>query len=152
MSEIDYSQEEQYWKSWAREYFKRQKPGINRLAAELHLNLITTLLDMPEVQEDLIEILGSRDSEEEKQMEFGRNGDRFKLIRNNRGIKGDFRLIRLDPFDQPEEEGDIQIREGSNSLSYWHKRFGIGPEGRRIFRGPNEPAAKKIQEMIDKLK
>ena len=152
MSEIDYSQEEQYWKSWAREYFERQKPGINRLAAQLHLNLVNTLLDMSEIQEDLMEVLGNRDLEEERQMEFESNGEHFKLIRNNRGIRGDFRLIRLDPFNQPEEEGDIQIREGDNSLSYWHKRFGIGPEGRRIFRGPNEPAAKKIQEMIDKLK
>ena len=68
MDETERSGQLEYWRNFAREYFESQKPGINKLAAQLHLNLINTLLDMPEIQEDLMEILGNRDLKEERQI------------------------------------------------------------------------------------
>lgn len=147
--EFEQSREIDFWRNWVREYIERQKPGIDRHTAQLHSSLINTLLDIPEIRADLMRVLG-RNIDEQKDLEFDRNENHWKFIRNNNGVVGDFRLIRLNNLIE-EEQSLILIRDGGNRFAYWNKSYPNSPKGVRIFRGPDDPSARKIQEMIDKL-
>jgi hypothetical protein len=103
---------------------------------------------LPKVRPDLKSKLEefSQNPESQHEVEFEVGGNNWKFIANKENRVGDFRLVRNN-----EEEAMIVIRqERPNTFAYWNKSFAVS-SGRKIFRGPNEPAAQKIRVMITKL-
>ena len=130
-----------------RRMLQRERPGVDKTAATLYMNLINALKKVPGLTEQLDEFAGSNT---ENQVGFGAGGEHWTFISNKAGHVGDFRIIR--GRGEPEEEGLILIgQETDNRFSFWQKSFGLTPGGIKVFRGPNDPAARRIQGMIEKI-
>lgn len=126
-----------------KQMLEKQKPGVDKTAASLYRNLTEAMKAIPSLQGRLDEL--SQDPKSEHVLEFKVGEQTWKFIANKDGRVGDFRLARGE-----EEEAMIIIREeADNTFAYWNKKF--VPKERKIFRGPNEPAARKIQGMINQL-
>lgn len=137
--------EREYVLKVIKEMLERQKPGIDKVAASLYWDLREVMKALPDLRDKLQEM--SQEPERQHQIEFDAGRDHWQFIANKDDRVGDFRLIRGDN----EEEAMILIgKDTDNRFAYWNKSFAI-PSDAKIFRGPNDPAARKIREMISKL-
>ncbi|MDO8570674.1 MAG: hypothetical protein Q7R97_03770 [Candidatus Daviesbacteria bacterium] len=136
--------EPEYVLEIVKKWQERQLPGIDSTAAAYYWRVREILKRIPELKEQLEEL--PKDSVNESNLEFDKNGYHWKFIANKGNFSGDFRLVLGDE----EEEARFILGKQQNIFGYWNKRFAVSG-GAKIFRGPNDSAAKKIQSMVEKL-
>ncbi|MDD2823394.1 MAG: hypothetical protein PHQ59_04940 [Candidatus Daviesbacteria bacterium] len=126
-----------------RRWQEKQLPAIDSITAGYYWRVRETLRTTPELKEKLEEV--PEDCKDQYEFEFDRGGYHWKFIANKDNFPGDFRLALGD-----EEEARFVLGKVQNAFSYWNKRFAVSG-GAKLFRGPNDSAARKIQAMLEKL-